>query len=332
MAENRLIPAHPAPLPPPAAPAAAISVREALDEFLLDRRGRGLKPRTLEFYRAILEQFVTWLEAQGVADVSGIVPAVLRRFDEHLVAFAAEHGWRPGAGGLHAHARGRRAFLKFLEQEAWLPAGSASVRMPAYRSKHRPSFTPEDLARMVDDCSGRRRRYSLEGKRDLTLVLLLADTGLRRAEAVSLNWGDVDLVTGAIMVTRTKGGRPRSVFVGPSTLRAIRRYRRTVPHELGDPLLQARIAGRRLASASLREVLRRMGRRVALPDLSPHQFRRFFATNALRGGIDLLALQRLLGHASVSQTSEYVGLTPVDLQRAHLAASPVEALRQRRDR
>jgi integrase/recombinase XerD len=57
--------------------------------------------------------------------------------------------------------------------------------------------------------------------RDKALILFLVDTGLRRSEAYSLNWIDVDIPTGIVNVRKTKSKKARSVFIGVKTRRAL---------------------------------------------------------------------------------------------------------------
>jgi integrase len=56
----------------------------------------------------------------------------------------------------------------------------------------------------------------------------MVDTGMRRAEVVALNWGDIDISTGLVQVIRGKGGKARSMVVGATTRRALLAYRRTL--------------------------------------------------------------------------------------------------------
>ncbi|HQN44833.1 MAG TPA: site-specific integrase, partial [Anaerolineaceae bacterium] len=59
---------------------------------------------------------------------------------------------------------------------------------------------------------------------------------------------------------------------------------------------------------------------------SPHDFRRAFALAMLRAGVDVLSLQKLMGHSSLQVLQRYVKQTDLDAQRAHEKGSPVENL------
>ena len=68
----------------------------------------------------------------------------------------------------------------------------------------------------------------LRALRDRALVLTLGTTGLRRAELARMQWTDLDLGSGELIVPQTKAGRPRLVRLGRDTARALRRYEHAV--------------------------------------------------------------------------------------------------------
>ncbi|GAB4405088.1 MAG: hypothetical protein Kow00123_17150 [Anaerolineales bacterium] len=84
--------------------------------------------------------------------------------------------------------------------------------------------------------------------------------------------------------------------------------------------------GDRLTYWGLRQILRRRAERAGVPAPSPHDFRRAFALAALRNGVDLISLQRLLGHADLTVIRRYLAQTDGDLQAAHAKASPVDRM------
>ncbi len=76
----------------------------------------------------------------------------------------------------------------------------------------------------------------------------------------------------------------------------------------------------------LRSILRRRADYAGVEAPSPHDFRRAFALAMLRAGVDVLSLQRLMGHSSLAVLQRYVKQTDLDGQRAHAKGSPVESL------
>ena len=95
--------------------------------------------------------------------------------------------------------------------------------MPRLEKKRLPVLTAEQLKQIVNACN----------VRDKAIVLFLVDSGLRRAEVVSLSWADVDMTSGLVRVKRGKGKKDRSAVIGATTRRALLAYRRTLADREG---------------------------------------------------------------------------------------------------
>jgi integrase/recombinase XerD len=82
--------------------------------------------------------------------------------------------------------------------------------------------------------------------------------------------------------------------------------------------------GERLQYSGLRSIIVRRAKLSRVPTPSPHDFRRAFALNMLRAGVDLITLSRLMGHSSLAMLQRYLKQLPDDLREAHQRASPVD--------
>jgi len=213
---------------------------------------------------------------------------------------------------VHAHARGTRAFLRFLKEEGYISA-HINVKMPRVEQKKMRVLSPEELNQILKVC---------KKPRDKTLILFLVDSGMRRSEAVSLNWIDVDIPSGVVNIRRSKSKKARSVFIGVKTRRALLRYRRTITHEDNDPVFQTQ-SGTRFKHSGFRQVIRRISEKSGIP-FSAHDLRRTFATLSLKAGMNVLHLQNLLGHSSLEMTRRYVQLVKDDLGEAHKEYGPID--------
>jgi site-specific recombinase XerD len=119
-----------------------------------------------------------------------------------------------------------------------------------------------------------------------------------------MNINDIDLISGSVMIRYGKGGKTRMVFIGRKTRRAMRVYLRIRQDQ--NPALFVANDAERLTYDGLRQLLERRSKRAKLsskPKL--HSFRRAFALNMLRGGIDIFVLQRLMGHADLQVLRRY---------------------------
>ena len=185
--------------------------------------------------------------------------------------------------------------------------------MPRVEQKQMRVLSPDELDKILKVC---------KKPRDKALILFLVDTGLRRSEACSLEWIDVDIPSGVINIRRTKNKKARSVFIGVKTRRALLRYRRTISHEDNAPVFQTQ-SGTRFRNSGFRQVIRRISDKSGIP-FSAHDLRRTFATLSLRAGMNVLHLQRLLGHSSLEMIRRYVQMAKDDLLEAHNEHGPID--------
>jgi site-specific recombinase XerD len=151
------------------------------------------------------------------------------------------------------------------------------------------------------------------GLRNRALLELLYSAGLRSAEAVALDLGDVDFDREAVHV-HGKGGKERVVPLGEEAALHLARYLRDGRPELVRGAIDAvflSTRGRRLDTSTVRRLVRH-----------PHRLRHAFATHLLEGGADLRTIQELLGHASLSTTQVYSQVDARRLRRVYDHSHP----------
>jgi site-specific recombinase XerD len=150
--------------------------------------------------------------------------------------------------------------------------------------------------------------------RNRALVELVYSAGLRSAEAVGLDLGDVDFEQEHVRV-RGKGGKERVVPLGEEAAWWVAHYlERARPELVSAPpstALFLSVRGRRLDTSTLRRI-----------SPHPHRLRHAFATHLLEGGADLRTIQELLGHASLSTTQVYSHVDGKRLRRVYDRAHP----------
>ena len=225
----------------------------------------------------------------------------------------------------HLHARGLaprsvsrslaslRTFFRFLLQEGAVRASPAEL----VRHPRTGSSVPEVVQRDALDELLESLPDTAAGRRDRALLELLYGAGLRVGELTSLDLADIRLEDRLVRV-RGKGRKERIVPFGRKAATALRAYlperARWRPPTVSDDALVVNQRGGRLTDRSVRRILDAAVRRTAtVHRLHPHALRHAFATHLLEAGMDLRAIQELLGHSSLDTTQVY---TRVDL--AHL--------------
>jgi site-specific recombinase XerD len=153
-------------------------------------------------------------------------------------------------------------------------------------------------------------------------MFVLLDTGTRASEFLNIQLDDLELASGSILIRKGKGHKPRIVFIGSKSRKAIRSYLRK-RRDNSNALWVAR-SGEKLSYGGLRGLLRRRAKLIGIKQPSIHSFRRAFALQMLRNGADVFALQRLMGHSDLQILRRYLLQTDGDLREAHITGSPVD--------
>jgi integrase/recombinase XerD len=194
-------------------------------------------------------------------------------------------------------------------------------------------FSEDDLRAMLNSLKT-SKLYSRPGKRECThslpfpertraMILLLLDTGMRASELCDLRINHVDVRNKRIRVFG-KGSKERFIPFSARTGQALWKYLATRKDDhAGSPLFATK-DGDPLDRSRLLKILISVGERAGVMGVHPHRFRHTFAVNYLRNGGDAYSLQLMLGHSTMEMVKTYLSLAQADLDRAHLAASPVD--------
>jgi integrase/recombinase XerC len=249
------------------------------------------------------------------------IPAWTRLDGQHLRVFAA----RSHAGGLAPRSVQRRlsavrSFFRFLIREGVLGSNPAEeIRAPKAARRLPRTLDPDQMARLLE----------LPGSgpfvaRDRAVMELFYSSGLRLAELVGLDSGDVDLKDRTVRVLG-KGSKTRIVPVGRLAAEALARWtkeRGAIARPDTDALFVGR-GGARLGPRAIQMRVAYWARRQGLPmHVHPHLFRHSFASHLLESGGDLRGVQELLGHAAISTTQIYTHLDFQHLARIYDATHP----------
>jgi integrase len=185
--------------------------------------------------------------------------------------------------------------------------------------KTRPPLVPESPVPVIEDDEIRRLIRACEGKdfearRDLAIIRLLLDTGMRRAELLSLKVEDIDLDSNEAEVLG-KGRRKRRVPFGRKTTLALDRYiRARAKHRYNESNFLWIAQQGRLGDTGLRLILKTRGEQAGIPNLNPHRFRHSMAHLWLARGGSEGDLMRITGWKSREMLNRY-GASAAD-QRA----------------
>jgi integrase/recombinase XerC len=287
-------------------------------EYLQNDRRRS--PHTVRAYVSTGHRFVRFLAehfatAVGPEQLQGLTAADLRAF------LARRRGEGLGASSAARELSGVRAFLKYAAEQAGRHGALPRTRAPKRpRTWPRPA-APDDAMGLAQDAAEAASAPWI-GARDLAILLLLYGAGLRVAEALSLTGRAFPI--GTTLRVTGKRSKTRIVPVVPAVREAIEDYVRQCPYPTaGDAPLFVGARGGPLTPDLVRRSVAAARKRLGLPDsLTPHALRHSFATHLLARGVDLRALQELLGHASLSSTQIYTAVDAARLLDVYRHAHP----------
>ena len=275
---------------------------ELVAAFLRSRRAAHRAPATLEWYEYVLGRWRA--AAPALAELATV---------ETVEAFLST---APSAESARNWLRALRAYSNWAQRRHGIPSPAHDVVPPRPRPQLPRVYTDGELRRIFDAARA--------DWRDELAVTILLDTGIRIGELAGLRAERVELVGGggaAITVDGKDGSR--RVPISLETVRLL--TRRAAPagpvfvHGPGrKPFTTAGLGYR------LRELVARAG--ISGRKVGPHTFRHTFATLYLRNGGDVYRLQRILGHASISQTMVYLHLSDPEAWAEHARISPLRII------
>lgn len=183
------------------------------------------------------------------------------------------------------------------------------------KSKPRPIpdvLTEEERTLLLQAFTG----TSPSKRRNLLMVRLMLNAGLRSAEVVSLLWDDLYLNSGQIKVRQGKGGRDRILWLNQEDADMFRGYCPSKKWLQQSRLVFQTKTGKPVSTRFLRKMMERACKRVGLRPISPHLLRHTFATDLLRLTKNLKTVRDALGHANISTTLLYTRIINEELEWA----------------
>ena len=293
----------------------ADTANEPLDAFLDHLRfEKNASPHTLKAYRRDLARFSAFL---GACDTD-----VLGAHRHHVEAFVAQlHHTGLAPRSIARYLSAIRSWYGFLHARRRVGINPAlNVRAPKTNKALPKALDTDQTARLFTFDAQTPRQL-----RDVAMLELLYGSGLRLAELVAANVGDLDLAEGFIRVTG-KGRKQRIVPLGRASIDALKRYLATrddvaAGAASGLPLFLGRDT--RISPRTVQQRLKLIASQMlASPDLHPHMLRHSFASHLLESSSDLRAVQELLGHADIATTQVYTHLDFQHLARVYDSAHP----------
>ena len=267
--------------------------------FIAAKRIEGCSKKTLKYYQTTID-----------AMVSSLGKNVRHILTEDLRTYLTEYQNKNLSSRVTIDNIRRilSSFFSWLEDEDYI------IKSPVRRihkvktaSSIKETYSDEDLEKMRDNC---------EELRDLAMIDMLASTGMRVGEMVLLNRDEIDFEERECVVFG-KGDKERIVYFDARAKLHLQEYLDSRTDENPALFVTLRAPHERIQIGGIENRLREMGRRLNIPKVHPHKFRRTLATMAIDKGMPIEQLQRLLGHQRIDTTLQYAMVKQSNVKTAH---------------
>jgi integrase/recombinase XerD len=297
------------------------------EEHLEHMGSRQFSRYTIRQSRYCVGVFLRWArEEEGVTAPEQLRARHLQAWQRRLARRLSARGQLLKARSINKHVETVNGFLRHLAQGGVTGRALAEVLQPVKE----PVFLPGSVLvhEQVQRLLGAVATDTPEGYRLRTMLEVLYSSGMRIAELLGLDLGDVDFGSATAKVLG-KGRKERLVPVGRTALQYLEGYVKAVrPLAAGTSTEKAIFVngdGKRFPYYTFLRMLHAVARRAGLPaNVTPHTFRRSCATELLRGGANMYHVKELLGHESLDTLKHYAKLTILDLKKEHQRCHPRE--------
>ncbi len=263
-----------------------MELKKALEGLIISRSADGVSPYTIQVYCYGINKLSDYLNNP---EIESIKKEDIQNFFVHL----REHTSLAESSLVNIR-RAISVLFNWAEKELNLKKPDDGIAYPKAPIKEVEPFSSDEIRRLISACnysktSKTNTRNSFRMKRptanrDKTIILVLLDTGLRVSELARLQLKNIDIETGEIHVHPYGSGlksKSRSVFIGKlskSTLWKFLSGKYLQPEDYIFTTMQ----GFPMNRTSIRQLLKRIGKRAEVLDVYPHRFRHTFAIQYLR--------------------------------------------------
>ena len=293
-------------------------MQEALDQFIrYVQLEKNFPLHTVREYQADLENFFTFLQSEGIEDITEVDYIHARLYVTKL------YDEQKARTSISRKISSIRSFFRFLNREQQIDdAPFRSLYHPKKEERLPSFFYEEELTQLFEKNQGNEPKQI----RNIALLELLYATGMRVSECVSLEISDIDFHYNIIRVMG-KGRKERIIPFGQYAHEALTAYLETIRPVLMKNTQHQKVfvnlRGGELTARGVRYILSEMIEHASMhTKIYPHMLRHTFATHLLNNGADMRTVQELLGHASLSSTQIYTHVTKEALRKTYMNSHP----------
>ena len=264
----------------------------------------NFEPSTLKYGPTKLQEFLYWLESQGITDIASITRQTITQYFDYLLQRQNKRkGGRLSKNSLRTHLTNLRKFARYL-RESGNESFDVSMQIKGKLYNIREIFTKAEIAALYEATGS-----DILGLRDRAILAVYYGCGLRRSEGLALDVKDVLFDRNLLYVRKGKNYKERYVPMTAGVREDLKNY-----IESARPILLKRpthalfigAEGTRLVGTTMLNRLHQLKERAGIEkDTGLHSLRHSIATHLLQSGMELEKIKQFLGHSSLESTQIY---------------------------
>ncbi len=157
------------------------------------------------------------------------------------------------------------------------------------------------------------------GERNLVMLRVMLNAGLRLSEVTALRWVHIDLMSGKVMIREGKGSKDRALWLGNKDIASLKSWKQRQIEETGaEPEhVFTTLEGKQVMNRYVQAMIARYGKKAGIDkQVHPHMLRHTFASDLYRESKNIRITQKALGHTDLSTTMIYTHIVDDELEGA----------------
>ena len=263
--------------------------KNILNHYLVSKKIAGLSENSLSLYKLYISDFIDKVNKE-LKEVTNL--------DIKLYLFNYQNMHKISNRTLESRRIIICSFFTWLFNNEYLPKNpAANIEPIKYEKIHRKSMSEMDLEKI--------RKYVTD-VRDTAIIEMLYSTGCRITELVTLNRDDIDFQSKEVKLFG-KGAKHRVSFLNARAELSLKNYLKTRTDNNPALFVSSKAPHERLKKFGIEKFIREMNNNISLTTyVTPHIFRHTTATMALNRGMNVVDVSKILGHAKLETTMEYI--------------------------
>jgi len=281
-----------------------IELKDLVNYYETFNRSEGKSPKTVKWYREVLDRFVGWLELQEKPTKLGSIDQMDVREFILWLREKRYNGRTLSSSTVNNRVRALRAFFSWLAREEYTETNIlANLKPPKVAKTLIEPLTVEEINNLFSVIN----QKTVLGARNAAMITLFLDAGLRLSELLELRTADVHMEQRFVKVMG-KGSKERMVPFGVSCQKALLHYYhhfRVEPAHAGIDSFFLTLDGYALTVTAIKSLMVRLGKASGITRLHAHLLRHTYATRFLLNGGDVFLLKQNLGHSTLAMVEVY---------------------------